>query len=242
LTTAGGTKFQIIDTPGLADTRGTDENNKNKEQIIRAVRELIRRINAVMLVINGRNERLFASTRYTMETVATLFPRSIKNNIGIIFTNTDLDGRLNFNMNSLPLELRAARSWRLENPLSKYKDQLGRIRELTDAERRESRQARRLAEDYEDVVQTLDNWLEWLGNQEAVPTTAIIELYRKSNEIESRLFDAITSLKTLHRIRGALGGLAKDISNADKARMNNFSIRAHAHPDPIDFSNRAKHT
>ncbi|CEL62783.1 hypothetical protein RSOLAG1IB_10475 [Rhizoctonia solani AG-1 IB] len=224
-TTAGGIEFQIIDTPGLADTRGMDENSKHKERIFSAVKELITRIDAVMLVINRRNERLSASTSYTLETLATLFPRSIENNIGIIFTNTDLYGGLNFNMNALPLGLRAAKSWRLENPLSKYKDYLGRMRELTEAQKKESPQARRLLEDYEGVVETLDNWFAWLDSQEAVPTKAIIDLYHKSNEIESRLFDTTLSLENLPRLRKALRDLVGDLEGVERSRTLLAEVR-----------------
>jgi GTPase SAR1 family protein len=238
-TTAGGIEFQIIDTPGLADTRGMDENSKHKERIFSAVKELITRIDAVMLVINGRNERLSASTSYTLETLATLFPRSIENNIGIIFTNTDLYGGLNFNMNALPLGLRAAKSWRLENPLSKYKDYLGRMRELTEAQRKESPQARRLLEDYEGVVKTLDNWFAWLDSQEAVPTKAIIDLYHKSNEIESRLFDTTLSLENLPRLRKALRDLVEDLEGVERVRVYTPTVYMCAHP--FGFLNRVGH-
>ncbi|KAG8741884.1 hypothetical protein FRC11_014586 [Ceratobasidium sp. 423] len=225
-TTADGVQFQIIDTPGLADTRGIEEDNKHRAKIYGAIKELVTRIDGIILVANGRIERLTATMRYTLETLATFFPRSIKNNIGILFTNVDVDGRgFNFKMTCLPSDLQTAKYWCLENPLSTYKDYLGRIRNLTESERKQSRRARRLEEDYEDTVRSLDNWLEWLDTREAIPTITIIELYHKSTEIESRLYGTTLSLENLSRLQKALNDITRELEAVEKKQSSLVEIQ-----------------
>ncbi|CAE6435272.1 unnamed protein product [Rhizoctonia solani] len=215
--TANGVKFQIIDTPGLADTRGIEENKKHKEKIFKAIKDLITRIDGIMLVANGRNERVSASTNYTLQTLATLFPRSIKDNIGILLTNVEpYGGGKNFQMSCLPVDLREASCWCIDNPLSTYKNYWGRIKDLTESDRNKSKQANKLKAGYEETVECLDNWLEWLGTREAMPTTAIIELYHKSTEIESRLFGTTLSLENLSQLRTKLQDLIRDVKAVEE--------------------------
>ncbi|KDN37952.1 hypothetical protein RSAG8_09803, partial [Rhizoctonia solani AG-8 WAC10335] len=212
-TSTDGVKFQIIDTPGLADTRGIEESKRHREKIYRAIKELVTRIDGIMLVVNGRNERVTAATSYTLEMLATLFPRSIKENIGVLLTNVEPDGRgRNFQMTCLPADLQSAKYWCIDNPLSIYKDYRDRISDLTDSERQESRQARRLKEDYEDT-------------REAMPTTAIIELYHKSTEIESRLFGTTLSLENLSRLRKEFQALIRDFEAVEKKKKTLAEVK-----------------
>ncbi|KAG8754423.1 hypothetical protein FRC11_006670 [Ceratobasidium sp. 423] len=219
-TTTDGIKFQILDTPGLADTRGTGEDNKHRERIYRAVKEHVTTIDGIMIVANGRIERLTAATGYTWETLATLFPRSIKDNIGFIFTNVDAPDKLLLQKTSLPPELQTARSWRLDNPLSRHRNYLDRIHDLTESDKQRSRLVKRLEEDYEDTVESLDNWLEWLDKREAIPSAAILELYHKSTEIESRLFGTTLSLENLSRLRKELQGMVSDLEAVEKKQRS----------------------
>ncbi|KDN48417.1 hypothetical protein RSAG8_03009, partial [Rhizoctonia solani AG-8 WAC10335] len=230
-TTTDGVRFQIIDTPGLADTRSIGENNKHREKIYRAVKELVTTIDGIMLVANGRNERLAVTTSYTLETLATHLPRSIKDNIGIIFTNVYADERgLNFRMEGLPLDLQTARYWCLDNPLSLYKNRLPQLRQATDSNKQLFKQVGNLKEDYGNTVHSLDNWLEWLDERETMPTTTIVELYQKSTEIESRLFETTLSLENLARLRKELQAIIRDLEAVQQERMSLAEVLNRAPP------------
>ncbi|CUA72719.1 hypothetical protein RSOLAG22IIIB_10254 [Rhizoctonia solani] len=225
-TTPDGVKFQIIDTPGLADTRGMEENNKHRERIYQAIKELATRIDAIMLVANGRNERVSVATSYTLETLATFFPRSIKDNIGILLTNVEPDGSgKNFQISCLPPDLQAAKYWCIDNPRSKYKNYWDTLSGLTESQIQKSKQVKRLKESYEETVQCLDEWLEWLDEREAMPTTAIIELYHKSTEIESRLFGTTLSLENMNRLRKELQELTRDFEAVEKKQKSLVELR-----------------
>ncbi|KEP46206.1 50S ribosome-binding GTPase [Rhizoctonia solani 123E] len=230
-TTPDGAKFQILDTPGLADTRGMGDDNRHREKIYRAVKERVTTIDGVMLVVNGRVERLTAALSYTLETLATLFPRAIKDNIGIVFTNVCTNGRgLNFQMESLPADLQTARYWCLDNPLSLYKAYLPQMRQATEAQRQTSSQATFLKKDYADTVECLDKWLEWLDERESIPTKAIIELYHKSTEIESRLFGTTLAIENLSRLRKELQSIVRDLGAVQEKQMTLADIQNRESP------------
>ena len=51
-----GRKFEIIDTPGPADTRGAAQDQQNIDQILKAAEDA-KALSAVVLVMNGANPR-----------------------------------------------------------------------------------------------------------------------------------------------------------------------------------------
>ncbi|CAE6460996.1 unnamed protein product [Rhizoctonia solani] len=227
-TTEDNVKIQILDTPGLADTRGIQEDMKHKDRIYRAIQDLIKRIDGIMIVANGRIERLTAATDYTLNILATLFPRSIVKNIGIIYTNIAAGGAgLNFQKKSLPSQLQKAKHWFLDNPLSLHQNYLAQRAAGELSERQILRQRRNVEESYDDAVESLDKWFEWLDEREAVPTTAIIEAYEKSADIESRLFAAMQSIDSLSELESKLRITSSSLSLAgkEKERLVNLQTK-----------------
>lgn len=126
VTTTDGTKIQILDTPGLADTRGIDQDNKHKAAINAAIKNHITTIDAVLIMANGSVERLGAATDYTLNIITSMFPYSIIGNIGFIFTNSD-PLTCNFQMESLQKELRGSPRWLIQNPIALLKNYLKQV-------------------------------------------------------------------------------------------------------------------
>ncbi|KAG8682887.1 hypothetical protein FRC11_014225 [Ceratobasidium sp. 423] len=225
LTTTEGAKIQVLDTPGLADTRGIEEDMRHKERIYRAIQDLIKVVDGVMLIANGRVERLNVTTDYTLNILATFFPRSIVDNIGIIFTNTGAGGSvLNFQMQSLPPELRRVEYWCLDNPLSLYKNYSAQKVVNGFRPGTEPRVRRNSEDSYDDAVETLDRWLEWLDGRSTVPTTAIIELYHKSAQIESRLLMMTTSLSNLSQFESELMGISSSLQTVGEEKETSENL------------------
>ncbi|CAE6480384.1 unnamed protein product [Rhizoctonia solani] len=221
-TAANGVRVEILDTPGLADTRGIEEDKKHKERICCAIRDLVTMIDGILIVANGRVERLTVATDYTLNTLATLFPRSIVSNIGIIFTSVGASGAgLNFQMNSLPSELQKVQHWCIDNPLSLHKNYLAQTARGALNNRQKAKQERNLEANYEDAIESLDGWLEWLDERKVIPTSAIIELYQKSSEIESRLFSTIAFIGSLSDLECKLLDIssALNATGEEKARL-----------------------
>lgn len=62
-------KFDVIDTPGLADTKGMAQDQQNVDMILEAAKNA-GSLNAVLLVVNGRVPR--------QDLVCLLYPLSFK--------------------------------------------------------------------------------------------------------------------------------------------------------------------
>ncbi|KAJ1299955.1 hypothetical protein OPQ81_002623 [Rhizoctonia solani] len=211
-----GTVIQILDTPGLADTRGIDQDNKHKAKINHAIQEFITTIDAVIIMANGTTERMPAATNYTLSTLTSMFPHSIINNIGFIFTHCKLLTK-NLDMGALPEELRGARNWTLENPLAFNKNYQ---REMNaggnEALLEEGRQ--RLLTIYKNAVETLNDWLKWIDERDPQPTNEINRLYQTLVEIESKIDAAIALMTCLSEQRNRWEGIQRDLSDKKKLK------------------------
>ncbi|KAF8593912.1 hypothetical protein BDV93DRAFT_581916 [Ceratobasidium sp. AG-I] len=194
VTTAEGTNIQILDTPGLADTRGLGQDNQHKAEINSAIKEFVTSVDAVLIMANGTVQRLGVATSYTLSVISTMFPRSIVNNIGFIFTHSELLG-WDFDMQSLEPELRNAQCWLLQNPLALGK-KYAALKRTAPANVLKGLD-KEVQKSYERTVETLNEWLEWLDEQHAQPTKQIDDLYQKSNRIESKMDETLSRLARL---------------------------------------------
>ena len=121
-TSANGLILTILDTPGLADTRGLAQDELHKASIASVIKENIYTVNAVIILANGTVPRLGVATDYALSTLSSIFPRSLADNIGILFTNVSSPLSWNFDQDSLPDILRNHddNQWLLDNPLAMW--------------------------------------------------------------------------------------------------------------------------
>ncbi|KAF8341041.1 hypothetical protein F5887DRAFT_1284148 [Amanita rubescens] len=218
LTSRNGIVVRVLDTPGLADTRGLERDDQHKASIARAIEETIPIVNAVIIIANGTEERLGAATDYALTMLSSIFPNTLANNIGILFTNVASRICLNFQQNSLPPALRPEpgsdikNQFLLDNPLALWK-KLSRTRD-------QSSMSRRDLEEYEDAVNAshtkalreLVHLFNWLDTRIPQPTNEIISLQKKSQEIEDRIDNAILQAENLSETKEEL----KKVKNSNK--------------------------
>ncbi|CAF1493738.1 unnamed protein product [Adineta ricciae] len=85
-----GDVYQIIDSPGLADTSGDEEDDKNI-QIITAVAEKVQHIHCIVFVCNGTGDnRASLDIRTTFVLLKNNLPTAVLDNIVAFFTFTDV--------------------------------------------------------------------------------------------------------------------------------------------------------
>ena len=112
-----GVQVTVLDTPGLTDTRGLEKDNEHKQSIVDAIRDSVPEITALIIVANGANPRLNVATDYAITTLASIFPGTLANNIGLLFTNISSPLDWNFEVETLRVELQEAKTFLLDNPL-----------------------------------------------------------------------------------------------------------------------------
>ena len=79
-------KIRIIDTPGLADTRGYEQDRKNMQKIIGAVKEL-GELSSIVFLLKPNESRLEATFRYCLTELLNALPKGFAENICFCVTN-----------------------------------------------------------------------------------------------------------------------------------------------------------
>ena len=199
LTSKNGITVRILDTPGLADTRSVARDEQHKASIAEAIEQSIPVINAVIILANGTEERLGVATDYALTTLSSIFPRTLADNIGIVFTNVASQVSWNFDLDSLPDALRGIQNnhFLLDNPLALQKNfmQLRSQRKTKKRVLAESESA--VEEGHAKALRQLVLLFDWLDTLEPQPTKDIINLLKKSREIEDKIGDALDFLSKL---------------------------------------------
>jgi GTPase SAR1 family protein len=191
-----GVTVRLLDTPGLADTRGIERDEKHKASIARVIRDLIPSIDGVLIVTNGTNERLQAATDYAITTLASIFPRSIAKNIAIIFTMIANPMSFNFQLESLPQSLRNSELHTLDNPIALMK----RYREFENkpTHHKQLPKLLKMVEDaHNEAVDTFADFFDWLDTCAVQPTAAIVDLYNRVCTIDRNIQNALARMAAI---------------------------------------------
>ncbi|KAF8749090.1 hypothetical protein RHS01_10338 [Rhizoctonia solani] len=198
VTLPDGIEIQILDTPGLADTRGIEQDEQHKAKINKASKSSLWRSMQFLIMANGTTERMPAATNYTLGTLTSLFPHSIIENIAFIFTHCDSQ-------------------WTLENPLAYRKRYRREAREdVPESTLKEGRD--RLENIYKKTVCTLNEWLIWVEGCQAQPTHQINRLYETMLNIEAQIESAISLIALIGERKRAVRTAQQDLETQQTSK------------------------
>ena len=79
-------KFTIIDTPGIGDTDGPDQDSENLDMIAAAARRVRGGLNAIFIIANGRQPRWAVAEATVFGRLKGFLPDAFKNNIILVVT------------------------------------------------------------------------------------------------------------------------------------------------------------
>ncbi|EDR04943.1 uncharacterized protein LACBIDRAFT_303842 [Laccaria bicolor S238N-H82] len=207
-----GVQVTVLDTPGLADTRGLEKDNENKQSITDAIRDSIPEITAVIIVANGTDPRLSVATDYAITTLSSTFSGTLADNIGFLATNIS-PLNWNFDIETLPVELQGAKTFLLDNPLARHKEYLymkaaearGSVAEDSQAVLQKLKKT--VDEGHETTLATLAELFDWLDGLVPQATTDITLLYDQLMEIERNISSMLAHMTQLVEKRGKLDDL-----------------------------------
>ncbi|KAJ8522111.1 hypothetical protein ONZ45_g1291 [Pleurotus djamor] len=185
---ANGHEVRILDTPGLADTRGIEYDNKHKAAIAEAIKDKVATIDSIVILANGTQERLGVATDYALNIISGMFPNSIVDNIAFIFTMVSNPLQFNFKRNALHPSLRNAKLWTMDNPFAgwlKYQSNVHADYPPDEEILEEMYQATRSS--YMKTLKTLNLLFRWQSERQVQPTKEIDRLYQMSQDIDASI-------------------------------------------------------
>ncbi|KAF5288460.1 hypothetical protein FQR65_LT02112 [Abscondita terminalis] len=80
-------KIRLIDTPGVGDTRGIDQDNANFENVLSFIGEL-KHLNAICILLKPNNARLTVMFEFCIKQLLSRLDKSASENLIFVFTNT----------------------------------------------------------------------------------------------------------------------------------------------------------
>lgn len=213
-----GVLLRILDTPGLCDTRGVEQDAAHKASIADAIREHITQVDAILVIANGTNERLTVPTDYALNTLSAMFPASIAGNIGFLFTMVDNLLSFNFQQTSLPHCLQGAELYTIQNPLALVTKYRERVQKTIPTPSQAKVFHTLLTNSYDTTMETLNSMFEWIDDLPARPTAEISAIYNMTIGIESGIADVLARLRQMEQKKAELSRLQHDIESGQQVR------------------------
>ena len=81
------TRYHLIDTPGIGDSRGTEKDKENFDKILAFLTSYVK-INAVVVLLKPNNARLTVAFKFCVLELLTHLHKSLVSNIIFAFTNS----------------------------------------------------------------------------------------------------------------------------------------------------------
>jgi len=95
-------KLTFMDTPGLGDSRGLDQDDKNITNILDTISKTPE-LNAIVVMVNGSDPRGNTRIKYIITRLMGILPNAVQNNIVVLLSNVATEP--NLNMQKLMIDL-----------------------------------------------------------------------------------------------------------------------------------------
>lgn len=194
----------FIDTPGLSDTRGVEQDDRNLESILQSA-EAATSLAAIILVVNGAATRLTATARNALVRLRGVLPDCLLDNLLVVCTNCSQETR-NFD----PVTLRGfaprPRLFHMQNSAFS-----------SDATRWNARMRNRMEMDWEMSIEEIERLLNDIVEAKGASTAVFSSMRSLRNQIKAELHSARLKMIDLQRLhdeleaaRSALGQYVAD--------------------------------
>jgi len=181
-TSCNGIKVTILDISGPTDIGGFKQDKQHKNNIATTIKSKIDTVHAIIILANGIEPRLGTATDYVLSTLSSIFPRSLADNLGIVFTNVSSPDHWNFDQNSLPDVLRDGdeNQWLFDNPLSLWKktQELQSQPQTRVTSRLRDNPMEMLRKRHREALEEMCNLFDWLDDRDPQPTSDICQSQR----------------------------------------------------------------
>ena len=186
-------QVRILDTPGLADTRGIQQDGLHKRTIATQIKHHIDSVTAVLVLADGAVPRVTVGTDYALSTLSAILPKSLASNTAFLFTNVSSPLHWSFSRDALPEVLKDAPQFLLNNPIALQREYSKlKVGPNMNNERANLRKAMESAE--QNALEMLVDLFDWLNSLEPQSITGIVSLFENSYAIEAKITDVLAQM------------------------------------------------
>ena len=193
--------LDFLDTPGIGDTAGIDEDEKHFDLILSTIQKTSQ-LNAILLVMNGADARINARVRYIMTKLQGIIPDSLRENLIILLTNVDLVPNLDINK-VLDFQVEPERIFYYNNQIFK----------LSLSQFLDHNVVRKLDRSFKDSITTLSAMLDKISSCSVKPTQDFIEIKECRDKLKKTLVDCNDTATRIYQKKQDLQGFAADLAS-----------------------------
>ncbi|KAF8320491.1 hypothetical protein DL93DRAFT_2052832, partial [Clavulina sp. PMI_390] len=207
-----GIEVNILDTPGLADTRGLQRDELHKKSIATQIENHVTSVNAVIVLANGTIPRITTSTDYALTTLSALFPKTLATNIAFLFTNVSNPLAWNFSQDGVPEALEDAPQYLFDNPVARQK-KYDELKQQPKNKKILSDLKKLVYAGEQAALETLGEIFDWLDGLTPQPVSSIIDLYEKSQQIEQQISNTLARMDQAAKKKNEVAEIMSSIEN-----------------------------
>lgn len=223
-----GYLYQIIDSPGLADTSGDEQDEKNMQSIIEAAQS-VNHINCVLFVCNGTGDtRLGLDIRTTFVLLKNNLPTAVLDNVMAFFTFTsdlsenkcDLNEVLRLENGSSLIDVNSMPKFCADSSFFSSKQTTCQGRALTIYRQKQEY-------NYELACEQISLLLEQVRQMRPVSSDTFSAVIESRNRIMANIAQIRVQLNTIAKLADALDAAKDDSSRLDRQVKANKEWKKH---------------
>ena len=177
-------EVQVLDTPGLADTRVFSKTRSTNGVLQLRSRTTSIRSPWFWSSPMGAASSVTVGIDYAFSTLSTIIPKSLASSIAHMFTNDSRSLQRNLSGDTIPGVLKEARRFHLDNPIVLQKEY---PKDKDGPERADLRKAAKASD--QSTLGMLVDLFDWLDRLRPQPVKEIVSLHGQSRAIETKVLN-----------------------------------------------------
>jgi len=154
---------------------------------------------------------------YALTALSALFPKSLTDNIAFLLSNVPTPASINFPHDPILRDLKHAPKFLIDNPIALQKNYLRQKGHMDTRTLKKMKGSVERAE--ENALEMLVELFDWLDGLEPQPTNPITTLYKKSQDIESKVTDTLAQMNQAAIKMVEIKKLMGDLRNGSAVRF-----------------------
>jgi GTP-binding protein EngB required for normal cell division len=217
-----GWSVGIIDTPGFGDSRGIEMDKQNVKKIIDALKNE-EYINCVCLVTNGRSPRMSATLNYVLSEITAILPKTVIDNVIVVFTNTTGMLHLTFDISELTAFFgrNIEQFFCIDNPYCLFEKVKKDPKGLTI-----DKIAQGLKDEFEKSAKVIKGMFDKIKDFQQVHTNEFIKLYQKKQEVELTVLTVLSEYNNQTKIEKAIAVEEEKLQAAERTKNLNVNFES----------------
>ena len=193
-----------MDTPGIGDTKGLEQDEKNFEVILESTVKKTSDLNAILLVMNGSDPKISTRLKYIMIKLQGMIPDILADNLVALLTNVDLKPNLDINQ-VLDFKLDRSRIFYYNNQLF----------QLSPDDFNDHNIARKAEQSFRDSINTLSDMLEVISSRSLKPTKDFMKIKESRDKLKKKLVECNDAEAKIYKKQKELQDLASQVADGN---------------------------